>query len=74
VSALHTAGFGIGSIIGPILSAALMNAYSYMFAFTIMGFSVLGLSFLQFISHYLILPPGSGKVDDENDFKQLKEE
>merc|ERR1740139_545079 len=50
-----------------------MNAYSYMFAFTIMGFSVLGLSFLQFISHYLILPPGSGKVDD-NEFKKLNEE
>merc|ERR1740139_1252781 len=50
-----------------------MNAYSYMFAFTIMGFSVLGLSFLQFISHYLILPPGSGKVDD-NEFEKLNEE
>merc|ERR1740139_1143292 len=49
-----------------------MNAYSYMFAFTIMGFSVLGLSFLQFISHYLILPPGSGKVED-NEFKKLNE-
>ena len=75
MSALHTAGFGIGSIIGPILSAALMNAKSYCYAFTLMGFSVMALSFLQFLSHYVILPAHL-KNDEKkgNEFKPLLEE
>jgi MFS family permease len=47
VSAINTAAFGLGSILGPILASNLEASTGYRWAFSIIGFLALFIGILQ---------------------------
>ena len=52
ISAIATGGFGLGSILGPILAAVIDEGYGFRWSFTIGGFIVLTAGILKIMSIY----------------------
>ena len=50
IASIHTGGFGLGAILGPILSSMMIQFMSYREAFMYVGFAVFLLSIPHFIS------------------------
>jgi MFS family permease len=65
VSAIHTGSFGLGAILGPILGSLLSYYTSFEYAFLIMAFVVLLLSFLQLASQYVWTPDLEQLIEDD---------
>jgi MFS family permease len=67
VSAIHTGSFGLGAILGPILGSLLTYFTNFEYAFLIMAFLVLILSFLQLVSQYIWTPDLKYFMEDDNE-------
>lgn len=50
IASIHTGAFGLGAILGPILSSLMIQFLSYSQAFTYVGFVVFVLSVPHFVS------------------------
>ena len=53
VASIHTGAFGLGSILGPILSSLMIQFMTYRQAFMVIGFVIMILSALHFYSQVL---------------------